>query len=202
MSSLCPNEVEGDWTNTTRAPPFSLRIHDPIKVIWSHFQSKYDQIYLRHWHWEVLFELQHCEKKLCKWTCVWSCDKKNDRQWFPFKSLWLRFFCSLLYNWGFTLCLSSTPPPPLSLCVTCVNVYESWSFQPTLTNKHMLIMEEITGRSPSTLPLKRSRMHYWRAYPGLGLNITRSNSTAPPSVSSPAPSLSSLSNFSPFLLFH
>lgn len=44
MSSLCPNEAGRDWTNTTRAHA-ALHIHDPIKVVWSHFQSKFDQIF-------------------------------------------------------------------------------------------------------------------------------------------------------------
>lgn len=44
MSSLCPNEAGRDWTNTTRAHA-ALHIHDPIKLVWSHFQSKFDQTF-------------------------------------------------------------------------------------------------------------------------------------------------------------
>lgn len=43
MSSLSPNEVGRDWTNMTRANS-ALHIHDPIKVVQSHFQNKFDQI--------------------------------------------------------------------------------------------------------------------------------------------------------------
>lgn len=59
------------------------------------------------------------------------------------------------------------------VCVcSCACVYGVQSLKPTLTNKHMLIMEEITGRSSSTLPLKRRKMHDCRAQPELVMGIT------------------------------
>lgn len=64
-------------------------------------------------------------------------------------------------------------------CVcSCACMYGVQSLKPTLTNKHMLIMEEITGRSSSTLPLKRSKMHDCRAQPELVMGITPCYNTA------------------------
>lgn len=69
--------------------------------------------------------------------------------WFlcKFQPVCLWFFNLILYNSQFLL-YSSEAGWDLSVC-------KRQSFQPTLTNKHMLIMKEIRGRSCSSLPLKK-----------------------------------------------
>lgn len=57
----------------------------------------------------------------------------------------------VLYNSQFLVHSSQTERQCESVCVVCVSV------QPSLTNKHMLIMKEITDRSSSTLPLKKEQ---------------------------------------------
>lgn len=73
--------------------------------------------------------------------------------WFTCEFQWL--FTLVLCNSQFLL-PSSPSDSVVCMCVgvlmcVCVCVW----FQPTLTNKHMLIMKEITRRSSSTLPLKK-----------------------------------------------
>lgn len=159
MSSLCPNEAGRDWTNTTRAHA-ALHIHDPIKVVWCHFQSKFDQTFPAVGTTLHLMFQPNQRQRQKKKKQVWYNVPKSDR-------------CAGI-SMQYLDCVGEQGE---DVCVLVRLHVRVQSLKPTLTNKHMLIMEEITGRSSSTLPLKRSKMHDCRAQPELVMGITPCQNT-------------------------